>query len=176
MPKLIHGLKELFLETANQMMLNEGINAITIREIAHRSHVAVGTVYNYFPSKEALIAHAILADWQNVTAQMTESILSDSSAENGLQAIYQGIHDFASRYRPTWDECRTPSIMASVNSRHSQLIAQLKELTALALKQGKRTATDLALTIIAQELLSFSLTDEQPEELIPLLLSLSAPV
>jgi AcrR family transcriptional regulator len=44
------------LDAAQQLFLAKGIGATSIDEIAGAAHVAKGTVYLYFPSKEALLA------------------------------------------------------------------------------------------------------------------------
>jgi AcrR family transcriptional regulator len=52
--------EESLLASAAELFLERGFEAATTREVAARSGVAVGTLFNYFPTKEAL-AHALLA-------------------------------------------------------------------------------------------------------------------
>ena len=53
MPKKIAELREKMIAYARQALLQEGTPALTVRSTASACGVAVGTVYNYFPSKEA---------------------------------------------------------------------------------------------------------------------------
>ena len=53
--------RKAILEAARKMFFNSGFDGTTIEEIADKAEVAVGTVYNYFDSKSALIL-AITAD------------------------------------------------------------------------------------------------------------------
>ncbi|MFT7579966.1 MAG: AcrR family transcriptional regulator, partial [Myxococcota bacterium] len=47
--------KQEMLDAAMGIVLDEGIEALTIARIAARLDAAVGALYRYFPGKEALI-------------------------------------------------------------------------------------------------------------------------
>ena len=51
--------EERLLDSGAKLFDERGFEAATTRELAARSGVAVGTLFNYFPTKEAL-AHALL--------------------------------------------------------------------------------------------------------------------
>ena len=55
MPKIIENLESKLLEEAKRQIQESGYGAMTIRSVAKGCGVGVGTVYNYFPSKEALL-------------------------------------------------------------------------------------------------------------------------
>ena len=46
-----------------QILLEEGYGALTMRAVAARCGIAVGTVYNYFPAKDMMVGNVILAGW-----------------------------------------------------------------------------------------------------------------
>ena len=48
--------KEALLEIARDISYREGISKVSIRRLASESGVAIGTVYNYYPSKADLVA------------------------------------------------------------------------------------------------------------------------
>ena len=60
MPKIIPGLRDRLVEEAERQLVTGGYTALTIRSVAKACHVAVGTVYNYFSSKEEFVASALL--------------------------------------------------------------------------------------------------------------------
>ena len=64
MPKLLDNIKEKAIEEARREMLSDGYRAMTIRRVAKELGIAVGTLYNYFSSKEYLAAGVMLEDWQ----------------------------------------------------------------------------------------------------------------
>ena len=56
MPKIIENLEKRLIAEAKRQIAESGYGATTIRSVAKGCNVGVGTVYNYFPSKDALIA------------------------------------------------------------------------------------------------------------------------
>lgn len=58
--------KEDLLETAREIAYQEGLSSLSIRRLAMDSGIAIGTVYNYFPSKADLVAEVMEDFWRNV--------------------------------------------------------------------------------------------------------------
>lgn len=63
MPKLIENLKQRLTEETRRQLRQLGYSAVTIRSVARACGVSAGTVYNYFSSKEELLASSMLEDW-----------------------------------------------------------------------------------------------------------------
>ena len=72
MPKIIPDLKSSLVQAARKSLLESESHDISIRKLARECGTAVGTVYNYFPSKEALIAEAMMSDWLDCSRSMKE--------------------------------------------------------------------------------------------------------
>ena len=64
MPKIIENLRDQLLQEARKQIAERGYTGTTIRSVAGACGVGVGTVYNYFSSKEMLIAAFMMEDWQ----------------------------------------------------------------------------------------------------------------
>ena len=80
MPKRIENLRETILTTARAQLLETGYQDFAMREAAHRCGVAVGTLYNYFPSKDALAAAVMLEDWhEDLDAMVGETKAGEHS-------------------------------------------------------------------------------------------------
>jgi len=58
--------KEALLAASRAMAAEEGLSAVNIRALAQRCGVAVGSVYNYFPSKAALLAETVAGVWAEI--------------------------------------------------------------------------------------------------------------
>lgn len=58
--------KEALLEIARDIAYHEGISKVSIRRLANESGVAIGTVYNYYPSKADLVVAVMEDFWKNV--------------------------------------------------------------------------------------------------------------
>ena len=56
MPKIIDGLQMQILKEAKPQAFKNGYSKMTIRSVAKACDIAVGTIYNYYPSKEFLMA------------------------------------------------------------------------------------------------------------------------
>jgi len=54
MPKIIDGLQKQILKEAKYQIFKNGFSKMTIRSVAKACDIAVGTIYNYYPSKEFL--------------------------------------------------------------------------------------------------------------------------
>ena len=64
MPKIIENLREQLLAEAKKQTSEQGYAKTTIRSVAGACGVGIGTVYNYFESKDVLIASFMVEDWQ----------------------------------------------------------------------------------------------------------------
>ena len=63
MPKIIDNVREELLKEAKKQLIENGYSHTTIRSVARGCGIAIGTVYNYFPSKDMLIATFMMEDW-----------------------------------------------------------------------------------------------------------------
>ena len=60
--------REAILEAALQLFVERGFYGTAVPEVAKRARVAAGTIYNYFPSKEALV-NALFRKWKEALAR-----------------------------------------------------------------------------------------------------------
>ena len=63
MPKIIPNIREQLLNEAKKQIAEQGYSKTTIRSVANACNLGVGTVYNYFESKDMLIASFMAEDW-----------------------------------------------------------------------------------------------------------------
>jgi AcrR family transcriptional regulator len=125
MPKKIEHLREDILKDARRILCSRGYEALTMRLVAADCGIAVGTLYNYYPSKEMLAGNVMLEDWQKCLAAMKERCDQAASLTAGLDVLYHGIGRFARRYRSAWQGyafCGSQQIEYA--KRHNLLIEQ----------------------------------------------------
>jgi TetR/AcrR family transcriptional regulator, cholesterol catabolism regulator len=67
------------IEAVLELISEVGAEAVQMRDVAHRSGVALATVYRYFGSKDHLLA-AALEDWQK---RLTRRIMASRAATDG---------------------------------------------------------------------------------------------
>ncbi len=117
--------RRAILEAARNMFFNNGFDGTTIEEIAEKAEVAVGTVYNYFDSKSALI----LA----ITADDTSTVLGEKfhirESFTGLESVKLYISTF----------------MGNLSIYPKRLLREL-------MREGWRSDTSLSKGLISQDL------------------------
>lgn len=58
--------RDNILKVSRAMVLTEGFSSLSMRAVALRCGVAVGSIYNYFPSKADLISATIESVWEEI--------------------------------------------------------------------------------------------------------------
>lgn len=56
---------QLILDCAKQIAFEKGLNEINVREVAKLANVSVGTIYNYYTTKDDLIIGVLTDFWRN---------------------------------------------------------------------------------------------------------------
>ena len=122
MPKIIENVREQLLEEAKKQVAENGYGKTTIRSVAQACGIGVGTVYNYFDSKDMLIASFMVEDWK----QFLECIDSDASEDTKeiLKNVVAGLSDFMQKYRVLFSDPDAVKVYADVFSVRHQLIRE----------------------------------------------------
>ena len=107
MPKAIDDLYNTILRESRPILVNHGYEQLTIRYVARICGVAVGTVYRYFDSKDALVAEILHNDWEPLTERMAHAAEDVESPIEGLRIICECIRSFIAVYSKAWSEYRT---------------------------------------------------------------------
>ena len=154
MPKLIANLRERLLAETRRVLLEEGPEEVAIRSIASSCGAATGTVYNYFSSKEELIAYAILGDWLEQIEHVRESIAACPDVTTGLAAIHAALVDFEHRYKPTFKASGYALAGPSYTERHKLLCNQIEGLIDELASQFGLAPSATAEMIMAESLLA----------------------
>ena len=128
MPKIIEHLDQRLMEEARRQIRETGYGAMTIRSVAAACGVGVGTVYNYYPSKEALAAAFILEDWNACYTDIMTRAESAKGREPVLWAIYENLQRFITEHAAVFqDESAAVSFTGSFSQYHGLLRSQLAQ-------------------------------------------------
>ncbi len=138
MPKLIENIRERAISEAREILIRDGYAALTIRGIARRLDIGVGTIYNYFPSKEYLAAGVMLEDWQELTKGF-DAHHADLPAESVIADLFTLVQTFTERYDPAWREYeQTGGSRSMVNQYHGMLAEQFTGYIQKSLSPGQQ--------------------------------------
>ena len=171
MPKIIEHLRCDLLRCARDILQNEGYGALTMRRVAGSCNIALGTIYNYFPSKEVLSAAVMLEDWQTALQQLRGRCSQAASPLQAMRFVYDCVADFSAVYRNVWDEYTVQAgLLPFIRSRHRTLIAQLETEIEPVLERFDCLFYSRLPAFLAESLLNAAVSPETTfNDLIPIL-------
>jgi len=88
---------DALLDATTRILVKEGWDALSTNRVAQVAGVSVGSLYQYFPSKESLL-HAVMKRWgTQVVEEMTElaTSLADASIEEGVPILVRAALDIS---------------------------------------------------------------------------------
>ena len=149
MPKIIDNVREQLLAEAKKQISERGYASTTVRSVAGALGLGVGTVYNYFESKEMLIGSFVYEDWKSHLAYM-QSISSDDPCTL-ISGIYGSLRSFEAENAKLFaDADAAKRISVGSSERHKMLRGQISSLVRPVCK------TDMDADFIAEALISWS--------------------
>ncbi|MBO5526323.1 MAG: TetR/AcrR family transcriptional regulator [Clostridia bacterium] len=161
MPKIIENVREQLLAEAKRQIAQNGYRETTIRSVASACGLGVGTVYNYFSSKDMLIASFMIEEWRECLLKMKQKSTSDIEAF--LQNVYLSLQEFieihASLFR---DEDAAKVFAVAFAERHKLLRNQLAEiLMPICTHTNRKFLSEF----IAESLLTWTMAGKSFEEI-----------
>jgi AcrR family transcriptional regulator len=146
------------LEAATQVLAKEGAQRFTTARVAERAGVSVGSVYQYFPNKAAILFRLQSDEWQQTT-EMMRKILQDVGKEP-LERLRLLVHAFIrsecdeAEMRGALDDAAplyrdAPEAQAVKASGEGILEAFMQEALPKAPKRIRALASDLIATTLS---------------------------
>ena len=165
MPKIIENLREQLLEETKKQILDRGYANTTIRSVAKACGVGVGTVYNYFESKEMLVASFVFERWKAYLDAMEN--LPTSDPRKLLEGVYNLLKDFSEENKGLFcDPDAVKQVSTGPSDRHKMLRAQIAAYV-LPVCVGDRA--QFISEFIAEALITWSVENVDFEALYPLI-------
>ncbi|MCI7806016.1 MAG: TetR/AcrR family transcriptional regulator [Spirochaetales bacterium] len=126
MPKIIENLRQRLMDEAFEEIKRDGYAAMTIRSVAKAVGVGTGTIYNYFSSKEALVASFMLEEWNGAMKRVKERAGMSEKLSDVLAAVYGEIRGFLGKFSAVVsDEEATKTFRNAIGSYHKILRGQI---------------------------------------------------
>ncbi|WP_251977146.1 TetR/AcrR family transcriptional regulator [Salinicola avicenniae] len=115
--------RDHLLATAKALFLEQGLEA-SLRDVARRAEVGMGTLYRHFPTREALLEALLRAEFEAL-ALSAESLERAENPDAGLIQWLEEIIEFTYRHRGI-----IAPMMGAIEDEHSALHASCVALRA----------------------------------------------
>lgn len=102
MPKVLESPRETILMYAKEIVNTKGIEHLTMREVSIASGIAVGTIYNYFPTKKALTFELIENYWYDYLLIVDKIDKTEPDLFLKLFKIYEQMNVFVKTFKEIW--------------------------------------------------------------------------
>jgi AcrR family transcriptional regulator len=138
------------LDAAEEVFADQGLNAAHMNDIAARAGVAVGTVYNHFKDRDALLA-ALLHERRQEMLQVMDEFLELPSSGNFHDDLLELMHrtggflDRHQRFHQILHQCDLPQNLAGYPETAAQFPKKKGEIHARFEKLIKRGLKQKAL-------------------------------
>ena len=124
MPKIIENVREQLLAEAKRQVAEHGYASTTIRSVASKCGLGIGTVYNYFKSKEMLIATFVFEDWKEHLDEMSR--LPSEDPRVLISGIYSSLGNFIEKNEKLFTDTEAArEIAVGYHARHRMLREQI---------------------------------------------------
>lgn len=155
MPKIIENLREQLLQEAKKQIAENGYSKTTVRSVAAACKVGVGTVYNYFPSKDMLIASFMAEEWKEMLCKIDRN----GNAEDLLRSVFSVLTDFSKKHSALFSDSDAEKVFATAFSEwHPVLRRQIAEIL-LPFCKGEEFSAEF----ISESLLSWTMAGKDFE-------------
>lgn len=94
MPKILQNPRETILKEGYALLEEKGYKSFSMRELANRCEIGLGTVYNYFENKMAIVGEIFNFTWSEIIESLKTVKDKDIVFEEKIKLIYLGLEKF----------------------------------------------------------------------------------
>lgn len=139
MPKIIDNPKEEILKQARDIVVTEGYDQLTMRNVSKRSGIAVGTIYNYFPTKQHLSIKLMENYWYDYLIAVEEIDKKEINLFQKLLEIYEKLETFVETFKEVWVKNSSTKYSQEGLARKKNFVEKLnKKLETILLKEEQK--------------------------------------
>jgi AcrR family transcriptional regulator len=169
--------QERILDATVQLLAERGVEALTTAAIARRARVPIGSVYDYFPSKDAILAELADRTKQRVDAALAASFGRDLGRLPWRKALERALDVAVESYRgdeayvTVWRATRGSAVFRAVAAASDERLARaLERLPPIIERVGAARAPIAARTAIrmAHVFLDWILETPDPRRIPPI--------
>ncbi len=126
-------IKKYFLDAAKDIIISEGIAALSVRNVAQKAGYSYATLYNYFKGVTGLITACIKDFQQDCSAYILEKTKGKHTGKEKLKSMLQAYIDYLVEYPSLFDLFYISGL--SNEEANQSVIHYLKQLSEDVLQQ-----------------------------------------
>lgn len=130
MPKIIENPEQIILEHAREILLTEGYQQLNMRNVAKACGLAIGTLYNYFPTKDDLVYRVMLDYWQQLFNEIDQVDQCEADLFLKLREVFSRLTRFVETFREVWITMNTEGGRQHHQAGHRSRQDSLERLVA----------------------------------------------
>ena len=102
MARVIENPKQLILSHAKEILYQQGYQKLSMRALSKACGIALGTIYNYYPTKKDLVFEMMTDYWQRFLDTVVEIIAADADVYLKLNRVFNELEIFIRNFRQYW--------------------------------------------------------------------------
>lgn len=102
MARTIENPKELIMKKAKEILFTEGYSKLSMRALAKSCDIAIGTFYNYYPTKKDLIIEMMEEHWNQCFERLNIIMESQEDFYIKLFKIHEILKEFITSFKQVW--------------------------------------------------------------------------
>lgn len=102
MSRIIDNPRQLILNRAKEILYNEGYAKLTMRNVSKSCNIALGTIYNYYPTKKDLIIEMMTEYWSEYINRAQDIVNYDYAFYDKLRLIFNDLGSFIKTFKEIW--------------------------------------------------------------------------
>lgn len=165
MPKIIQGVREALIIETRRQLGEVGYSSITVRSVASAVGVGVGTLYNYFSSKDELVAECMLEAWTTLIAKMRKDIEDNPTPSYTAEIMLSHLRSYLSAHKNVIEDKAAKRVFAAVFAERHKLV---RDSIADVVKPVAKS--EFGREFFAEALLAWVSEYEKTDNLIPFLI------
>ncbi len=159
------------LEVSQRLFASQGFDAVTTRDIALEAEIAAGTLFNYFPSKEAIVASLMGEALDSVNEEFEQKPPEAASFEEALFALVAAglrkLRPLRKQVTAVLSTLLHPLVHANEEEEQRERVSHLEAVARLGRKHGFHELSASALNLywsLYTGLLLFWANDKSPRQ------------
>lgn len=160
MPKIIKDPKEKILKVSSKELETKGYEKLSMREIAKKSGIGLGTIYNYFDDKLSIVAALVSIDWNKELNELSLQLENISSIEEGIRLIHTTIRHFWDTHKEFLLSIQVKNLKDKYETGHKIFVNRLGNLIKNIYSKFNESITESNLVLLSNIIISSSIQEE----------------